>query len=196
MRMELCQHFLHRHRRDLFTALDGVIPVHQHLGLHDGHQPGLLRQGGKARQGMHIGLQAKDGRNARSNSNDRPPFGEARPQGTVFGQTPTQAVEPLSDGLTRKARGLYSALVDLDTRHDAPLCQQGGEGRAVLRLLTHGFVIENDAADERLDACRREQELAIGATVLLCGRDIDAIETSFDRPRTFIGRQDAFAFSN
>src|SRR5262249_54743623 len=101
---------------------------------------------------MGIGLQAKGRRDAWPNSNHRPPFGEARPQVTVFGQTPTQAVEPLSDSLARKARRLYGALVDLDPRHDAPLCQQGGEGRTVLRLLTDGFVVENDAADERLDA--------------------------------------------
>src|SRR5262245_9813467 len=116
---------------------------------------------------MRIGLQAKGCRDARSNINDRPPFGEARPQVTVFGQTPTQAVKPFGDSLTRKARRLYGALVDLDPRHDAPLGQQGVEGGTVLRLLTYGLVVEDNAADERLNARRREQQLAVGATVLL-----------------------------
>src|SRR6266446_2061000 len=145
---------------------------------------------------MRIGRQTKSGWDASSDGDHRPPFGEARSHVTEFGQTTPQAVESFSDGFAWETDQCCSALVDLDAGNDATLFQQFGEGCAVLRRLTHSFVIENDAADERLDVRRREQELAIGATIFLGGGDVDTIQTSFDRPGTFIGSQDAFAFCN
>src|SRR6266542_2642712 len=145
---------------------------------------------------MRIGRQTKGGWDAISDGDHRPPFGEARSQVTVFSQTTPQAVESFSDGFTWKTRRLDGALIHLNPRDNAPLCQQGGEGRAILSLLTKSFVIENDAADKGLNARRREQELAIGAAVLLCRGDIDTIKPSLNGPRTFIGRQNAFAFRN
>jgi hypothetical protein len=40
---------------DLVAALDRVVAVHQHLGLDDRDQPGLLGEGGEAGQGLGVG---------------------------------------------------------------------------------------------------------------------------------------------
>src|SRR4051794_1868879 len=125
---------------------------------------------------MRIGLQAKGRWDAFPNSDHRPPFREARPQGAVFGQTITQAIEPFGDRFTRKTRQSYSAFIHLDPGHDATLFQQGGERRAILRLLADGLVIENDTADEGLNTRGRKQELAIDAAVLLRRGNVDTIE--------------------
>src|SRR5215475_3585507 len=145
---------------------------------------------------MRIGGQTKGGWDAIADGDHRPPFGEARSHVSIFGQTTPQAVESFSDSFTWKTDQCCGALVDLDAGNNAALFQQFGERRTVLRRLTHRFIVENDAADKRLNARRREQKLTISAAVLLCGGDVDTIQAPFDRPGTFIGSQNAFAFSN
>ena len=63
--------------------------------------------------------------------------------------------------------------VHLDARQDALLRQVVGEHRAVVGLLARGFVEQDHARDEFLDARRGEQQAAVGAAVFLGAGRID-----------------------
>ena len=65
--------------RDLGAALQAMRAVHQHLGLDDRHQTGLLRQRRVAGQGVGVGVDAGRRRPPLADAEHRPPLGEARP---------------------------------------------------------------------------------------------------------------------
>lgn len=70
-----------------------------------------------------------------------------------------------------------NAFVDLDTHHHASLLEELGEDLAVVGLLVHGLVEEDDATDARGDAViSGEEELAVQPPVLLSVLSIDALE--------------------
>lgn len=70
-----------------------------------------------------------------------------------------------------------NAFVDLDAHHHASLLEILGEGLAIVGLLVHGLVEEDDAADARGDAVvSGEEELAVQPPVLLSVLSIDALE--------------------
>lgn len=70
-----------------------------------------------------------------------------------------------------------NTFVDLDADHHASLLEELGEGLAVVGLLVHGLVEEDDAADARGDAVvSGEEELAVQPPVLLSVLSIDALE--------------------
>lgn len=69
------------------------------------------------------------------------------------------------------------ALVHLDPNHHASALQVLREELAVISLLVHGLVEEDDAADAGVDpVVGREEELAVQPPVLLCVLGIDALE--------------------
>src|SRR4029077_16380864 len=72
------------------------------------------------------------------------------------------------------------AQVDLDPGDDPLGGEQLREGRAVVGLLPDRLVVENDPADELLGARRREQQVAVGAAVLLGRLDADRVEALLD----------------
>lgn len=67
--------------------------------------------------------------------------------------------------------------VDLDAHHHASLFEELGEGLAIIGLLVHGLMEEDDTANARGDAVvSGEQELAVQPPVLLSVLSIDALE--------------------
>src|ERR671916_2026939 len=60
---------------DLEGALDGVVAVYEDLGLDDGHEAGLLREGRVEGQGAGVRLDALDRGYAVADGDARPPLG-------------------------------------------------------------------------------------------------------------------------
>lgn len=70
-----------------------------------------------------------------------------------------------------------NTFVDLDAHHHASLLEVLGEGLAIVGLLVHGLVEEDDTANARGDAViSGEEELAVQPPVLLSVLSIDALE--------------------
>jgi len=68
--------------------------------------------------------------------------------------------------------------VHLDAHHHASALQVLGEDLAIIGLLIHCLVEEDDAADAGVDpVVGREKELAVKPPVLLCVLGIDALES-------------------
>jgi hypothetical protein len=87
------------------TALDGVIAIHQNLGLDDGDDIGFLAQRRVAGQRVHVHIHGVLGGNVLAiDVDDGAPFGEARAQIMILGQTLAQTIEALGDGLAFGAR--------------------------------------------------------------------------------------------
>ena len=84
----------------------------------------------------------------------------------------------------------------VDAGHDAPRREQLGEGGTVLCRLPDGFVKENHAADERIDAVAGDQQLAVGAAVFLGTFRANAVETFLDRRAALVDGEDALAVGN
>jgi hypothetical protein len=89
-------------------------------------------------------------------------------------------------------RERLGALVDLDPRDHALRGEQLGERRAVVCLLADRLVEEDDAADELLDPRRREQQVAVGAPVLLGRLDADRVEALLDGAGALVRGEDPF----
>ena len=151
----------------LVAALDRVVAVHQHLGLDDRDEPGLLRQRGEAGERLGVGVDAALGRDPVADGDDRPPLGEARAEVAVLGQAVAQAVQALGDLLAVEPGQRLGALVDLDPRDDPLGAEHLGERGAVGRPLADGLVEQDHAADELAQPVGGEQQLAVGAAVLL-----------------------------
>ena len=125
----------------------------------------------RARASALAAMQPKVG-DALADADDRPPLGEPGPQVAVGGQPVGQAVEALGDLLAREAGQAGGALVDLDPGDDALAGQDLGQGGAVGGRLAQGLVVEDDAADELGRPLGGEQQLAVGAAVLLGRLDV------------------------
>lgn len=70
-----------------------------------------------------------------------------------------------------------NAFVDFDAYHHASLLEELGEGLAVVGLLVHGLMEEDDSANARGDAViSGEEKLAVQPPVLLSVLSIDALE--------------------
>src|SRR5690606_25584605 len=127
---------------------------------------------------------------------DRAPLGEAGAQLVVLLQARAQAVQALGHDLAREAGKRMRALVDLDARDHAVVRHVAGEGDSVLRLLADGLVEQDRAADVLVQARGRQQQLAVGAAVLLGVLDADAGEALGDGAGGFVDGGDALAGRN
>ena len=188
---QLVERPLQRARGDVVAALDRVVGVHEHLGLDDRDDAGLLAERGVAGERMRVRADARDRRDAVSDRDDRAPLREARAEAAVLLEPCAQAVEPLRDLLAREAREVVSARVDLDARDDALRGQQLGKRRAVVGGLTDRLVVEDHPADRVLHLRRGEEELAVEPPVLLGRLDADRVEALLDRARGLVGGEDA-----
>jgi hypothetical protein len=175
------------------AALDGVVAVHQHLGLDDRDQPGLLGAGGEAPEGLGVGPDAAGGGDAVPDGDDRPPLGEPGLKVPVGGQPVGQAVQALGDLLAREPGQSLGPGVDLDPGNDALAGQDLGQWGAVGGPLAQGLVIQNDAADELGRPLGGEQQLAVGAAVVLGALDLDGVEALLDGAAALVRGQDALA---
>ena len=97
--VELVKGPLEGARRDVVAPLDRVVGVHQHLGLDDRDDPGLLTQRRVARQRVRVRADTCDRGDPIADGDDRAPLCEARPERAVLVETPAQPVEPFGDRL-------------------------------------------------------------------------------------------------
>src|SRR5205823_4289840 len=117
----------------------------------------------------------------------RAPLGEARAELAVLLEPPAEAVETFRDRLAGRVRERLRALVDLDPRDDPAPLEQLRERRSGGRALPDRLVEQDDAADVLLDPLGGEEEVAIGAAVLLGRLDVDRVEALLDRAVALVG---------
>src|SRR5215207_198878 len=183
-------------RGDAEAALDRVAAIHQHLGLDDWYEPGLLAQRRVAGERVRVHPDAVLARDALRDRIRRPPLGELRAELAVLVQTLAQPVEAVGNRLALGVRQRLGALVHLDPRDDPVAFEQLRKGRAVGGALADRLVEEDHAADELLGSRRREKELAVGLAVVLGRLDLDRVEALFDRPVALVRRQDSLALGD
>ena len=183
MRAELDEDALERRVGDFLAALERVVAVHQHLGLDDRHDAGLLAEGRVARQRMGIGVDREAAREspapmsitARHLANRAPSSGysssrsrrPSRPSVIVSPGKPASAFAPAST--------LMPGIMPCWARYF-------GNGTPSQRLLAQGLVVQDHAADV---ARRRpgvvNSMLAVGAPALLRRFELDRVEALLDR---------------
>lgn len=84
----------------------------------------------------------------------------------------------LGSGLAIGSSQGDNTFVDLNAHHHASLFEVLGEGLAIIGLLVHGLMEENDATNARGNTVvSGEEELAVQPPVLLSVLSIDALET-------------------
>ena len=179
----------------LEAALDRVIAVHQDLRLDDGHQSRLLAQGGV--KGEHPGIGGDAGRRwpAVTNRDNCAPLGEARAQFPIRQEPFTQSVEPAGDFLVSKIGQPDCTFIYFNARDDAPAGEHSWQGFAHGCPLAGGFIVEDRAADEFLQARRRKQKLAVGPAIFLGRRDFERGESLSNGGEAFVRRQDTFPWN-
>ena len=93
--------------RDLLAAVDVVIAVHQHLGLHDRDEPGLLAERRVARERVRVRPDAVLAGDAGADRVGRAPLREARAEPVILlqplaltdGETITEGLDGLRERL-------------------------------------------------------------------------------------------------
>src|SRR5580765_6898150 len=173
-----------------------MVAVHQHLGLDDRDEAGLLRQRRVPRERVRVRPHAVLARDAVADRDHAAPLGEARSELAVLLEPRAQAVESLCHRLAFGEREGLRAFVDFDPGYDAFRLEQLRERRPVGRRLADRLVEQDYAADELLDALRREQQLAIVAPALFRGLDADRVETLLDRSVALVRGEDPFALGD
>ena len=173
--------------------LDGVLAVHEHFGLDDGHDAGFLAERGVPRERVRVDVDAVVARQALADGVGRAPLRETRAELVVLGQSLAKAVEPFGDRLAVGERERLRAGVDLDAGDDPLVFEHLHELGAVGGRLTDRLVEQDDAADEVAGARRGEQHLAVVATVGLVRLDADGVEPLLDRAAALVGGKDPLA---
>src|SRR5204863_623401 len=127
----------------------------------------LLREGREAGERMRVDPDRILARRRAADRVRRAPLGEARAERAVLLEARPEPVEPFRRGLARRERERLRAPVDLDPRDDAFRLEQLRERRPVRRALADRLVEEDDPADELGRSLGREEQLAVGAAVVL-----------------------------
>ena len=178
-------------RRDVVRALDRVRAVHQHLRLDDRHDAGLLAERCIARERMRVRPDAVLARQLVGDRVRRAPLRETGTELVVLLEASAEPVEALGDRLALRERQRLRAEVDLDPGDDALRGEQLWERRSVERALADRLVEEDDAADVFLGTGRREEQIAVGAPVLLGRLEPDRVEALLDRAGALVSGEDA-----
>ena len=124
---------------------------------------------------------------------DRAPLRELRAELHVLLAALRELVEALGDLLVGAEREVGGAGIDLDPGQDALAREQRGERRAVGGLLAQRLVVQDHAAHVVAEPAHGEQQLAIGAAVLLGVLDLDRLEALADGAGRLVGGEDAAA---
>ena len=160
---------------NLEGLVDAVLAVEQDLGLDNGHEAGILHDGGVAGEAVRaVGHRGAGG--AVGNGHDGAPLAEARTLLVVRGGAIGEVIEALAPGLVRVGEGT-EALVHLDTRVDVLGLERIHEGGAVRARLVQSLLEEDGTADVLAKVRGGDKELAVAATVLLDVLDTDTLET-------------------
>src|SRR6266566_9094445 len=176
------------------TAFDRVRAIHEHFRLDDRHQIPFLAKRRVTRQRLRVRIDAGVRGYYVADCDNGAPFGKARAQLPILHEPIAQPVEPFGDFLAGKICHRLSTLVHLDPRDDPLLFQGFYERATIASLLPDRFIKQDYAADEFTGAFGGEQNFPICAAVLLRRRDVDALQSLLNCPRTLIGCQDSFAW--
>ncbi len=130
--VELAEHRVQRRLGYPGALLQGVVAVHEHLGLDYGHQTGFLTQGGITRQGVGVGFETSTAGNALADGDHRPPFGKPGPHLPVFRQALPQAIQAFGNFLPRMTGHIFGAGVYLNARNNSSLSQKLDKRGAVI----------------------------------------------------------------
>src|SRR5262249_45679007 len=126
--------------------------------------------------------------------NDGTPFGEFRAESAILNQSLAQSIEALGDDFTGREGKRLRSLVDLDAGNGSGLLDEGNERCSILRLLSNGLVVKDDAGNAFGHALgRAEQQLAIVAPAVRRGLNANGVETLLDGARGFVGSEYAAA---
>ena len=193
LRVQRIEHGAQYRMGHLAAPLNRVAAVHQHLGLDDRHEAGLLAQGGVAGQRMRVGRDAAWAGQAVTDAYHGPPLGETRTHQCVLLQPGPQPVQTLGDLLAGMQREGLGADIHLDPWDHARFDEPVDEPRAVPVALPDGLVIQDGAADMHAQARRRHEQLAIGAPGRLGLRDPGCGEALVAGARALIHREQAAA---
>jgi hypothetical protein len=175
------------------AAREGVAAVHQHLGLDDGHDAFFLADRRVAGQRIRVRLDREPARQRVGDVVDRAPLREARALVLVGAEALREPIEPLGDLVARRPCERDLAGVDLDAGHDALAHRQLRQRRAIVGALAERLLVQDDAADERAEPGRRQQQAAVRAPVRLGRLHADRLEPLGDRRAAFVGGEDALA---
>mmetsp|Transcript_5202 Transcript_5202/g.11524 ORF Transcript_5202/g.11524 Transcript_5202/m.11524 type:complete len:273 (+) Transcript_5202:483-1301(+) len=178
-----------KHRRqhalgDQGRVFKGVVAVHQHLRLHNGHQAARLADSGVPRKRRRVLVDRKLRRGRAERVLDvehRPPLGEASTLLVVRGAPLGQLGDTLGHGLAVGSVERLYAHVHLDPRDHALLFEQVNQlGLTIGRLVVERLLEENDARDVLAEALGAEEHLAIRPAVVLVVLDLNLREALAD----------------
>src|ERR671938_425050 len=110
--------------------------------------------------------------------------------GSTIGTSPASC-----DSAAKRARACAFVQMQYSLGVPAPL-EELREGRVVGRALPDRLVEEDHAADVLLDPLGREEEVAVGAAVLLRRLDGDRVEALLDRPVALVGGEDSLVLGD
>ena len=146
----------------LGATLHGVVTVHQHFGLDDGHQAGFLAERGIESQDQGVGLEASLAGDAVADGDHGSPLGKAGTQFHVLGEALAQPVQTLRDLFVRMCRHRLGSGIDLDPRDNADFFERLGERNSGSGLLADGFVHQDGAVQTIAEARSGDDHVAIG----------------------------------
>mmetsp|Transcript_21298 Transcript_21298/g.59049 ORF Transcript_21298/g.59049 Transcript_21298/m.59049 type:complete len:391 (-) Transcript_21298:77-1249(-) len=156
-------------------ALDGLLTVQQHLGLHNGNQASVLCDGGVAGQAVGA-VTHGDGGGAVGDGHHGPPLGEAGAGLVVLGAPLVQAVQAHAPLLVVGVGQGSQTLVHLDTGHNTLVRQHVAHLLAVAAGLVQGLLEQDGTGDVLAQAGGGHQQLTVGAAVVLGVLHADGVQ--------------------
>lgn len=164
---------------DLLASFDGVVAVSQNFRLHDRHQTVFLTDFSITRQTPSIFENGLLRRQRVADLQNRAPLSETTPDRVVLLAEVGQRVETLGPSLLALVQ-VSSALVDLDSGHDAFFLEHFDELSAGFGFALRGFGEHDHARNELLDALGFEEELSVSDSVVEVVFDLNLVETLAD----------------
>lgn len=179
----------------LGRPLDGVVTVHEDLGLDDGHQSRLLhgaRVAGKA-PGVLLDGQGR-GAAVRGDLQHGSPLGEAGALGVVGSGALLEAIEARAPRLHLVSAGQgLQARVHLDAGKHAIGLEDVDKGLALGGLLEKRLLVQDGPRDVLAQAGGREEQPAVGLAGLLAVLHADALQALANRLGRLVHGKDALA---
>mmetsp|Transcript_19656 Transcript_19656/g.57379 ORF Transcript_19656/g.57379 Transcript_19656/m.57379 type:complete len:407 (+) Transcript_19656:428-1648(+) len=178
------------------SVLDGVFPVHEHLGLNDGHEAVGLANGAVPGEGGRVLVDGELGRRGAAAVLDvqhSTPLGESSALGVVLGAALAKVGDALGHGLAVGAEERLHAHVHLDARDDTLGLEQVHHRSAVRGRVEEGLLVGDHTRDVLLEALSPEEELAVGPAVVLVVLHRDLGKALANGARGLVGGKDALA---
>jgi hypothetical protein len=171
---------------------EGVLTLHKHLWLDDGHQTGLLTQSRIASQRLRVRLDTAPARNVIAYRKDRAPLGKTGAHFGILSETLGQAVQALGHLLSGVSCHSLCTRIDLDAWDDSRVDNGSNKGSAAFRLLADGLVVEDHTANAVAEVGGGDNELAIRPPRILGLGDAQLCESFVASWIALVHRQQTF----